>query len=245
MGFHQNVLFEDPSDSDYAVSFNPHCPDSDGPETALITGRDSDKVYKILDGDHRAQINKAFDEGGKTAVISYFEERKANWSSMSTHRHFPGTYPPDWKEIQSRVIEAAGRRCIRCGHPYRRGAHGTGEWSPCDDRCSHDGPVRPIWTDGVEEKGAGIEAQWRILTTHHFDGNKGNNLWWNLLVLCQRCHLQIQGKVNPETPYFLEHSKWINPYIAGFYAAKYLREDLTRDQVMDWLDELLALEQRV
>lgn len=89
------------------------------------------------------------------------------------------------------------------------------------------------------------EAQWRILTTHHFDGNKGNSAWWNLLCLCQRCHLQVQGKVDPETPYFLEHSEWIKPYVAGFYAAKYLKEDLTREQVGARLEELLALECRV
>ena len=64
------------------------------------------------------------------------------------------------------------------------------------------------------------------------------------MAICQRCHLQIQGKVDPETPFFFEHSTWIKPYVAGFYAAKYLKEDLTREQVMERLDELLALERR-
>lgn len=81
-----------------------------------------------------------------------------------------------------------------------------------------------------------------VLTVHHFDGDKGNNQWWNLLALCQRCHLQIQGKVDPEMPWFLEHSDWIKPYVAGFYAHKYRGEILTRDEVSKRMDELLALE---
>lgn len=84
----------------------------------------------------------------------------------------------------------------------------------------------------------------RILTTHHLDGDKSNDAWWNLLPLCQVCHLQIQAKVDPEQPYFLEHSAWFKPYVAGFYAKKYEGLDLTREQVMARLDELLAYELR-
>lgn len=163
-------------------------------------------------------------------------------------RDFPGEYPPDWDQIRAAAYEATGHRCIRCGHPYRKGTHGTGEWSPCDDQCSHGprmspGPVRDMQVP-EPDPGAPI-AQWRILTCHHFDGNKANSAWWNLMALCQRCHLQIQGKVNPDTPYFLEHSEWIRPYVAGFYAAKYLKLQLTREQVMERLTELLKLEQLV
>lgn len=82
----------------------------------------------------------------------------------------------------------------------------------------------------------------RILTTHHFDGDKANDAWWNLMALCQVCHLQIQGKVDPEIPYFLEHSAWAKPYVAGFYAKKYEGRDITREEAMARLDELLAYE---
>jgi hypothetical protein len=81
-----------------------------------------------------------------------------------------------------------------------------------------------------------------ILTVHHFDGDKANDAWWNKMALCQRCHLKIQNKVIPQIPYFLEHSEWIKPYVAGFYAFKYEGENLTRDEVMARLDELLAYE---
>jgi len=84
-----------------------------------------------------------------------------------------------------------------------------------------------------------------VLTTHHFDGDKSNCVWWNLLSLCQRCHLSIQARVNPEQVYAFEHADWLKPYVAGFYAKKYLDENLTRKEVVARLDELLALERLV
>jgi hypothetical protein len=44
--------------------------------------------------------------------------------------------------IKDVVRMLADHRCVRCGHPYRCGAHGNGEWSFCDARCAHAGPVR-------------------------------------------------------------------------------------------------------
>ena len=85
-------------------------------------------------------------------------------------------------------------------------------------------------------------ASGHVMTVHHLDGDKSNCRWWNLPALCQRCHLSIQGRVCMEQPYIFEHSVWFRPYVAGFYAWKYLTEDLTREQVMARLDELLALE---
>lgn len=82
----------------------------------------------------------------------------------------------------------------------------------------------------------------RILTTHHFDGDKANDEWWNLLALCQVCHLKIQGRVDPETPWFLEHSEWLKPYVAGFYASKYEGRMISREEATQRLDELLAYE---
>ena len=82
----------------------------------------------------------------------------------------------------------------------------------------------------------------RILTTHHFNGDKSNDAWWNLLALCQVCHLQIQAKVDPEVPWFLEHSDWIKPYVAGFYAWKYEGRDISRREAELRMTELLGLE---
>ena len=84
----------------------------------------------------------------------------------------------------------------------------------------------------------------RILTTHHFDGDKANDEWWNLLPLCQVCHLHIQGKVDPETPWFLEHSGWLKLYVCGYYASKYEGRNITREEAIERMDELLAYELR-
>lgn len=166
-------------------------------------------------------------------------------------------YPPDWPEINACVCAEAGHRCIRCGHPYVKGTRGKGEWSPCDARCTHDGPfgaveviggpIKPL-PDKVREQMRvcrsewNVYAQWRILTVHHLDGDKANCQWWNLLPLCQRCHLTVQGNVNPQTPYFLEHSDWFKPYVAGFYAKKYEGRNITREEAIARMDELLAKE---
>jgi transcription elongation factor Elf1 len=82
----------------------------------------------------------------------------------------------------------------------------------------------------------------RILTVHHFDGDKSNDAWWNLLALCQVCHLKVQAKVDPQVPWFLEHSEWMKPYVAGFYAKKYEGHDITREEAIERMEELLAYE---
>lgn len=169
---------------------------------------------------------------------------------------FTGEYAEDGKARRLAVREAAGHRCIRCSHPFETGKHGKGEWSPCDDLCAQSGPIRwrshtlndwlivdrPV--SALLELGMEVEAQWRILTVHHLDGDKGNDQWWNTLALCQRCHLKIQCRVDPRVPWFLEHSEWFKPYVAGFYAMKYEGRSITRDEAMSRLNELLAYELR-
>lgn len=81
-----------------------------------------------------------------------------------------------------------------------------------------------------------------VLTVHHFDGDKANCAWWNLLALCQRCHLRFQARVNPHQPYMFEHSAWLKPYVAGFYAVKYEGRQLSRPEVELRLEDLLAHE---
>lgn len=168
--------------------------------------------------------------------------------------HTRGVYAEDGPARRLKVREAAGHRCIRCHHPFETGTHGKGEWTLCDVACTHQGPLRQwckdSWLNIVSNATAGalvangdkIEAQWRILTVHHFDGDKSNDAWWNTLALCQRCHLTIQCRVDPDIPFFLEHSEWAKPYVAGFYAWKYKGLLITREEATDQMDELLALE---
>lgn len=151
------------------------------------------------------------------------------------------SYPPIWHQtLKHEVREQAGNRCVRCGHPYICGENGNGEWSPCDELCTHGGPVQKYSIDEVFDYLT--VAQWRILTVHHLDGNKANCRWWNLVPLCQRCHLKIQGRVVMARIWPWEHTEWFRPYVAGYYAFAYLGEDLCRDEVEVRMDELLALE---
>ena len=162
--------------------------------------------------------------------------------------------PEESLGIKYLIREQAGHRCLRCGHPYRAGDPAIserGEWSPCDEHCTHGGPTE--WHEGVYPEGGLAHgevpepfqvAQWRILTVHHLDEDKANCRWWNLAALCQRCHLRMQRAVVMGRPYHFEHSEWFKPYAAGFYAFKYLGEDLTREETMSRLEELLALEHR-
>lgn len=157
-------------------------------------------------------------------------------------------YPFAWHAtIKHTVREAAGHRCVRCGHPY---AKGDGEWSACDAGCSHRGPIRVEDIGPVDDSppmlwlrdGLVVEAAWRILTVHHLDQDKANCRWWNLVSLCQRCHLRVQRVVLMERVWPWEHSEWFRPYIAGYYAHVYLGEDISRVEAEERLGELLALE---
>lgn len=164
--------------------------------------------------------------------------------------------------IKDMIRELAGHRCQRCGHPYRKGEHGTGEWSLCDEYCTHGGPFGYMWNGELVEQhtlgnwsiawareyGEKNEqqpaSQWRILTVHHLDEDKANCRWWNLVALCQRDHLRMQRAVVMDRPWHYEHSEWFRPYAAGFYAWKYEGADLSREETLARLDELLAYERR-
>lgn len=155
-------------------------------------------------------------------------------------------YPPEWPEVSLATKIEAGFRCVRCGHPNGRwsrpgndhhqaarllthtyGAKARvyeledgGAWLrcyllPCDDRCTHDPEAHDH----------------RILTVHHLDGVKANLAWWNLMAACQRCHLEIQGRVRMEQAYLHPHTDWFRPYAAGFYAFTVLGLRLTREEV--------------
>lgn len=189
-------------------------------------------------------------------------------------------YPPEWHKLPEpefsallnaadlvlpggikHVVRAfAAHRCVRCKHPYGHPHHG--EWTPCDHRCTHRGPVRLsyIAEDGSKVErlehrlateaavvvgyGKDVEAQWRILTVHHLTGEKADCRWWNLVALCQRCHLEIQGRVVMDRVWPHEHSAWFRPYVAGYYAWRFLGEEISRGEAETRMDELLALEIR-
>lgn len=73
-----------------------------------------------------------------------------------------------------------------------------------------------------------------MLTVHHLDMNCSNCAWWNVISLCQKCHLIIQAKVILERDWMFEHSDWFKPYVAVYYG---LREGLL-SQTFDYADSL-------
>jgi hypothetical protein len=121
-------------------------------------------------------------------------------------------------------------------------------------RQQHRGAYPDTWTEIA--RAVKDEADWccircghphdapagYTLTVHHLDCDKGNVRWWNLLALCQRCHLYVQGKVVLARPWVLSHSEWFKPYVAAWYAHRYLGEDLSREETMARMDELLVVE---
>lgn len=168
---------------------------------------------------------------------------------------FRGEYVADRKAVHNAARASVGNRCIRCGHPegdrmwttadvhrvieleamHSRALvwekFGGKEWErstasrcmggpwmvtlpvPCTERCTHP-----------------KDGKLRILTVHHLTGQKDDNRWWNLLPLCQSCHLTIQGKVIPEQAYLHPHTPWFVPYVCGFYAATIGGMDITREE---------------
>lgn len=131
-------------------------------------------------------------------------------------------------------------------------------WSDCDLKCRHGGPARYLKDDGAwtpeEDPGSDalnmlvhtrqVQAAWRILTVHHLTEEKADLRWWNLVALCQRCHLLIQRKVTMTDPWPWEHTDWFRPYAAAWYALRYLDQDLDRDETMSRMDMLLELGRR-
>ena len=76
----------------------------------------------------------------------------------------------------------------------------------CCERCKHP-----------DDRESG-----HVLTVHHLDGNKSNNKKWNLAVLCQRCHLYIQGSVIMDQMLFdfVKVSEWFKPHLEGYKRSK-------------------------
>jgi hypothetical protein len=56
-----------------------------------------------------------------------------------------------------------------------------------------------------------------VLTVHHLiEEDKWNLNDWNLAALCQRCHLQIQNRVNFMQDWPFDHSPWMARHVEGY-----------------------------
>ena len=86
-----------------------------------------------------------------------------------------GRYPLNWLGIANSVKESAGWRCECCGHPRKK----KNAKDACGVFCVHP-------DDGKK----------RALTVHHLDMRPENCEWWNLVALCNVCHMRVQGRVD-------------------------------------------------
>jgi len=60
-----------------------------------------------------------------------------------------------------------------------------------------------------------------LLSIHHMDGNKSNNEDWNLICLCQRCHLHMQH-INIYQGWLFSDSfpEWFKPHLERWRNAR-------------------------
>lgn len=94
-------------------------------------------------------------------------------------------YGSDWKRISKAVKHRAGDRCELCGAP-------NGEKIIRQKKCGAEWTLAEIgrWVCKKERIRYGEPIK-VVLTVHHIDFNKMNNKKWNLIALCQRCHLRL------------------------------------------------------
>lgn len=103
-------------------------------------------------------------------------------------------YPANWPDIARAVKDAAGWRCLCCGHPHETPTRRV----RCDDGCN------------VKRHGGQLnDGRQRVLTVHHANGNKADCRPQNLLALCQVCHLSVQAWFNPQQLPLLPLPTWL------------------------------------
>ena len=86
-----------------------------------------------------------------------------------------GKYPLNWLGVANKVKENAGWRCECCRHPRKN----RNAKDACDALCVHP-------ADGKK----------RSLAVHHLDMRPENCEWWNLVALCDSCHMRVQGRLD-------------------------------------------------
>lgn len=97
--------------------------------------------------------------------------------------------------------------------PRHRGAYSE-DWKLIATAVKANAGWKCVRCQHVHDPKAG-----RCLTVHHFDGDKANCESWNLMPLCQACHLSVQARVDPAQGLMHEPSVWAMPYIAGMVEA--------------------------
>lgn len=111
-------------------------------------------------------------------------------------------YPDNWEEISAHIrFTRAQGKCEQCGAKHDtliiRSVEDAYRYVTCDlDSDEY------IYMDGrkdgylAEEFDANLKYTKVVLTVHHIDFDKSNNLESNLIALCQRCHLVADSSLH-------------------------------------------------
>ena len=125
--------------------------------------------------------------------------------------HGKGDYPVNWTEFATAVKEAASWRCEHCGHPHETATSRV----LCDELCAHT-----------------VDGKQRVLTVHHLDMNPANCAPYNLVALCQACHLRVQSRVDPHQLRLdgdlREEPQWLRRRLSVMLAGRDRRTDGVR-----------------
>lgn len=84
-------------------------------------------------------------------------------------------------------------------YPYNWGEIALGVKESAGWRCQNCGHLH-------------APADGYMLTVHHIDCNPQNNELWNIVALCQRCHLHYQHYQKPEQLSFFGRPDWLQRY---------------------------------
>ena len=97
---------------------------------------------------------------------------------------------------------------------YIRGTYPP-DWNEIGDRVRAEAGGKCIRCGHVHDAPAGY-----ALTVHHFDGDKANCEWWNLMALCQRCHLRHDAKHHAESSRKTREAKSLQPSLFASHASQ-------------------------
>jgi hypothetical protein len=97
-------------------------------------------------------------------------------------------YPKDWPEISKRIRERDGQKCKKCG--VRNGVYG------CRDQDGNFYTEGEIDRNGVAPGVILGKAIKIVLTVAHLNNTPMDCRDENLISLCQRCHLRLDGPLH-------------------------------------------------
>jgi 5-methylcytosine-specific restriction endonuclease McrA len=110
-------------------------------------------------------------------------------------------YHPDWFNISKEVRRRAGDKCEKCGVPnyavIKRYPDGSWRRICAQEREMIYSKIR--YSNYTKSGALRLFGFTRIiLTVHHIDFDISNNIYSNLIALCQRCHFKADAEYHKQ-----------------------------------------------